>query len=139
MEIWKQISEERLSDYEISNYGNIRHSKFKRNIKLDKLKTGHLFFRYKRKNIVKNFKVHRLVLSTFTEDKPEMVVNHKNNIPYDNRLENLEWCTQKENTRHYYDNFHELKTVKKYTKERLLELYYDKQWKNGEEFLKSLS
>lgn len=46
-----------------------------------------------------NRKAHRLVMETFI-GKSELVVNHINGIIQDNRLENLEYCTQKENVRH---------------------------------------
>jgi hypothetical protein len=54
---------------------------------------------YKNNN-PKRYKVHRLVLSTFCIGSDTLPVNHKNGNKVDNRLENLEYVTCKQNTEH---------------------------------------
>ena len=49
----------------------------------------------------KTFLVHVAVASTFVDGyKPGLTVNHQDGDKSNNRADNLEWCTHKENTQH---------------------------------------
>lgn len=56
---------------------------------------GYLAFSYKGKNQ----DVHRIIAETFIPNPDNLpCVNHLNENPSDNRVENLSWCTYKENS-----------------------------------------
>ena len=98
-EIWKKLSW--AENYLISNLGNVFSLKSKRLMKKNVSNRG-----YERVTIKgKQVSVHRLVCIAFLEeDKNKKIVNHKNGIKTDNKIENLEWVTCRENTMHYYSS-----------------------------------
>ena len=112
-EIWKDVPGYE-GMYRVSNLGRVKslprikkafkgvyYNTKQRILKNDILPSG--YYRvvlHKNSKAIKSF-VHRLVARTFIpnpERKPE--VNHKNGVKADNKADNLEWTTAKENTSH---------------------------------------
>ena len=100
--MWKTI--EGFCDYKISDEGQIV------SLKNNQEKLLHPHFDSRKKYLiiglcnngsVKSLLVHRLVAETFLgKRKKGYEVNHKNLNKTDNRVDNLEWVTRKENMRH---------------------------------------
>jgi hypothetical protein len=105
-EIWKGIQEVD-GRYQVSNLGKVRNTNTGRVLKPKSDKDGYHEYclRKDKKNLHR--RGHRLVLQAFTPTTDsELVVNHKNNIKYDNNILNLEWVTVQGNTQHYYGGYH---------------------------------
>lgn len=104
-EIWKDIvGYEGL--YEVSNTGKVRslnylHTGKVRELRLGADKDGYLLVHLCRGGKVKTHKVHSLVMEAFVGPRPEgYEINHINECKTNNRVENLEYCTHRENCNH---------------------------------------
>lgn len=107
-EIWREVKE--APKYMVSNFGRVKSIQYtkERMLKLNKKKTGYLEVGLMVKpNCRKWFLVHRLVMETFLpiENSNEFEVNHKDENKNNNRIDNLEWVTSKENCNYGTRNF----------------------------------
>lgn len=128
-EIWKNYND----DIIVSSYGKI---KYKNRILKPYLHTkGYLELTINNKKYL----IHRLVASVFIENKDSLPqVNHKNGNKKDNRVDNLEWCTAKENNYHAIKNGLRNRYKGKSIKQYSLNGNFIKEFKNINEVLKEL-
>lgn len=119
-EIWKNLivtKQGTVYDYSgyyiVSNKGNIKRlettipTKIKNNNYITKKehlmkpilsKDGYLYIKLSKKGVTKVFQIHRIVAETFIPNPtflPE--VNHKDENPLNNCINNLEWCDRQHN------------------------------------------
>ena len=109
-----------IKDYEnlyyISNFGNTKSllkirpcgkHKFVDRIYEEKIlknfidKRGYIYITLSKDGVSKRYLLHRLIAESFIENKNNLpYVNHINGIKNDNRIENLEWVSARENNCH---------------------------------------
>jgi len=100
-EIWKDVTNYE-GHYKVSNLGRVKSIKFskERILKHSSSSNEYLIVVLCKDNKTAIKKIHQLVVIAFLNHIPcglKLVVNHKNFIRTDNRLENLEIVTQREN------------------------------------------
>jgi len=143
VEVWKKVKG--FEKYEVSSEGRVRsYNKTSKTYRIlkpcvrNKKKKPDDYLRVYIKGAF--YTLHELIAKTFEipnpENKPE--INHKNGIKTDNRIDNLEWVTRKENINHSYSTgLH--KTGKDHVQakplyvfkegELVATLYGNKEWK----------
>lgn len=105
-EIWKKIPGYE-GMYSMSNLGNIRSDRVTTKSYIGKiLKTtmctgGYRYLHLHKLGVKKKFTVHELILLCFLGPRPKgYQVNHKDGVKTNNSIENLEYVTPIENSRH---------------------------------------
>ena len=115
LEIWKRIQS--FPNYEVSNFGNVRNVITKKMKKKRISNTGyylvHLWFRKKRKACT----VHRLVLSAFKGNYPDLQCDHIDTNKLNNCVQNLRWVTPAQNMANHL------------TKSRVLNVFFQNRQK----------
>lgn len=131
MELWKDIA--KASNYEVSNYGNVRNKTTHYILKWRICKTGYyqVSIKFDDTGKFKNAYVHRLVAEAWI-DNPEnkASVNHIDGNKANNAASNLEWMTYKEQQHHRTEvlnkkNIGSPKKVGQYSKKGELIHIYD--------------
>ena len=108
-EIWKAV--EGFSDYEVSNLGNVRSFKLKKNGSLLKPRIFNKSYQHLGVKLMNDnheecyVLVHRLVAVAFVPKREGMnVVNHIDGNKLNNVATNLEWTDHQGNNKHAYEN-----------------------------------
>lgn len=112
-EFWKPIKGyEGL--YEVSNFGRVKsyYSKPPKILKSKDNGNGYLYVMLYKNKTRKEFYVHRLVAMEFVDNYNNYnCVNHLDFNVKNNKFNNLEWCTQKENVHHSKENMKKRKSI----------------------------
>lgn len=113
IEEWRTI--EGYEDYQVSNLGRVKSSKYKTEKILtpnkNKIKGGYLYVTLCKGGRKQSFQIHRLVAKAFMPNSYDFIleINHIDRNPENNSIDNLEWCNRQKNVEHSQN-----KTVNQY-------------------------
>lgn len=139
-EIWKDIQGyEGL--YKISNLGNVKSMNYARRgyakiLTPKKNNCGRLWVELTNCGNKKQFLIHRLVAMAFIPNPNNYPqINHIDENPQNNKVENLEWCTREYNIEYYLERHNPKKReVKNYSSKynKRIDLKVNQYTKDGE-------
>jgi len=97
---WKVI--EKATNYEVSNFGEVRNKKTKKILR-PSVVNGYLSIGLRINNKTVTSFIHRLVATSFLLCSNKIyIVNHKDGNRINNNIENLEWVSLSENSKHAF-------------------------------------
>lgn len=92
-------------NYEIDENGNVYNESTKNWLKGSVGENGYKYYRLSKNNCKKMFYAHRLVAEYFIPNPNNLpIVNHIDGNKLNNNVNNLEWVSYSENTKHWHDN-----------------------------------
>lgn len=118
-EIWKNIDGYE-GKYQISNLGNVKSLNYggrgyARNLVPKINNSGRLWVELMKDGKKRQFLIHRLVGMAFIPNPDNLPqINHKDENPKNNRVDNLEWCTNLYNFHYSFDRHPERHRKRQY-------------------------
>lgn len=147
MEIWKSVNGYN-GLYEVSSSGLIRsvmrkvwnpgrncyRTQYPRILRLVADDKGYNRVTLSKNGKIKQYLVHRLVAEAFIPNPSNLPqINHINEITNDNRVENLEWCTNEYNCNYGTHNINISRTMSVPILQYTLDGQFIKEWKSSRE------
>lgn len=125
--------------YEVSNLGNVRSLNYKRSGKIGNIiknidKKGYVFVTLYKNGKHKSHKVHRLVAEAFIPNWfNEPQINHKDENPKNNNVDNLEWCDCSYNINYGTRNYKVSSSLSKIVLQFTLDGEFIREWNTSKE------